>query len=357
MKILYISPENTVGILNAWKEIHQARGNEARFITFYRNKNLYNDDICLNLPMISTRFLYTRLRVLFFRFYKYKKYDDVVDGFPPTYKPSGKFEKWFYNFRDWVWKRSINRAIKEHNLLDYDIYHFEWGLDFFRDSRFCKELKKRGKKIICHYHGQDMRTRGVIEAMDRLSDLNLTNEIDLLSMHPQIQHIFLPYRLKYKPQQNNTPTIRICHSPTNRTYKGTNEIIRIVNNLQKKINFEFILIENQSHHNAMILKSGCNIFIDQITDVGGWGYGMSTIEAMSLGLCCICKMQPGFDKLSNNPPIISADQNNLAIILERLINNKTQIKNYGEKASIWCAENHGYDSVSRALYSYYNEIS
>ena len=27
-------------------------------------------------------------------------------------------------------------------LLDYDIFHLEWGLEFYRDGRFVKELKK-----------------------------------------------------------------------------------------------------------------------------------------------------------------------------------------------------------------------
>jgi len=357
MKILYISPENTVGILNSWKEIHEAHGHEVRFITFYKNKNLYDDDICLNLPMVSTHFLYIRLRELFFRLYKYKKYDDIVEGFPPTYSSSGILERLFYRCRDWWWKKTIYQVVRDYNLFDYDIYHFEWGLDFFRDSRFGKELKKRGKKIVCHYHGQDMRTRGVIKTMDKLSDLNLTNEIDLLSMHPNIHHIFLPYRLKYKRLQNNPTTIRVCHSPTNRGYKGTDDILRIVNQLQKKLTFEFVLIENLSHHRAMLIKSRCNIFIDQITDIGGWGYGMSTIEAMSLGLCCICKLQPGFHKLSNNPPIISADKNNLGSVLESLIADRSQVKDFGDRAASWCYENHGYENVSKNLYKYYKNIS
>ena len=36
MKILYISPENTVGTMTLWKEIHQKNGNECEVLTMYR---------------------------------------------------------------------------------------------------------------------------------------------------------------------------------------------------------------------------------------------------------------------------------------------------------------------------------
>ena len=356
MKILYISPENTVGVLGAWKEIHNSMGNYARYITLYRGNNSYTEDICLDLPLVSTRSLYSNLREKFFRVYKKRRYDDEISGYPPTYISSGIVESFLYSIRDLVWQRRINKAIKAHNLFDFDIYHFEWGLDFFRDSRFAIELKNRGKKIVCHYHGQDMRTRGVIKEMDGISDLNITNEPDLLEKHPSINHIFLPFKLDMKTKKRKTRRLRVCHSPTNRTYKGTDEIIRIIERLKIEIEFDFILIEGLSHKKAMEMKAGCDIFIDQTTDLGGWGYGMSTIEAMSFGMCCICKMQPGVSESMNSPPIISADNDSLEHELRTLLNDRKKIAYYGEKAYDWCNANHGYEAVSNQLYEYYNSI-
>ena len=39
MKILYISPENTVGTMTLWKEIHQKNGNECEVLTMYKSLN------------------------------------------------------------------------------------------------------------------------------------------------------------------------------------------------------------------------------------------------------------------------------------------------------------------------------
>ena len=78
------------------------------------------------------------------------------------------------------------------------------GLDFYRDCRFAKQLSKEGKPIICTYHGQDMRTRGVIKEMDEISDLNLTSELDLLNKHPNINYLFLPYDTSPYMAKNKT---------------------------------------------------------------------------------------------------------------------------------------------------------
>ena len=41
MKILYISPENTVGLLPIWKKAHEEIGNTCEIITLYQSKQLY----------------------------------------------------------------------------------------------------------------------------------------------------------------------------------------------------------------------------------------------------------------------------------------------------------------------------
>ena len=35
MKILYISPENTVNTLTLWKKAHEEKGNKCEFITLF----------------------------------------------------------------------------------------------------------------------------------------------------------------------------------------------------------------------------------------------------------------------------------------------------------------------------------
>ena len=72
MKILYISPENTVGTLSLWKRAHEELGNECSFITLYPSKQQYDEGICLNLPLIHTSSWYIKSRHLYYQKYRGK---------------------------------------------------------------------------------------------------------------------------------------------------------------------------------------------------------------------------------------------------------------------------------------------
>ena len=129
-------------------------------------------------------------------------------------------------------------------MYDFDVVHFESGVDFLKNEFFSKELKKRNKKIICHYHGEDLRSRGVMPYIDTISDLNLTNEVDLLDKHPKIEYLFLPFKtsvFRSKISLNNR--IRISHAPTNRYYKGSDVVISICEKLQSEGKIDFDLID------------------------------------------------------------------------------------------------------------------
>ena len=75
--------------------------------------------------------------------------------------------------------------------------------------------------------------------MDSLSHLNLTNEVDLLEKHPNIEYLFLPFDTsQLSPKENINNMIRVSHAPTNRFYKGSDFIISICEKLEQ---------ENKSH--------------------------------------------------------------------------------------------------------------
>ena len=89
MKILYISPENTVGTLPLWKKIHESNGNTCDIITLYRTK--YQDDIgiCLDLPMVSTNKKYINFRHKYYKYYRGELGDYTErEGCPPTLSPN-----------------------------------------------------------------------------------------------------------------------------------------------------------------------------------------------------------------------------------------------------------------------------
>ena len=53
MKILYISPENTVGTMSLWKKAHEMHGNTCDFITFYKSIQIGFDIIKIQVHLSS----------------------------------------------------------------------------------------------------------------------------------------------------------------------------------------------------------------------------------------------------------------------------------------------------------------
>ena len=358
MKILYISPENTVGTLSLWKKEHISNNHICRTVTFFRSPKKFKDDICLRLPFNFTRPQLAMARHNIYKFYRGREgYYKEKDGYPPVWAPSGRLDKIFLKYKDWLWRSKVKEAIKKYELLNFDVVHFESGMDFLKDEFFAQALKKRGRKIICHYHGEDLRTRGVMPIIDQLSDLNLTNELDLLNKHPNIQYLFLPFEFgKLYPKKALSDTIHIVHAPTNRYYKGSASIIQTCRMLHNEGLITFDLIENVPHSAAMERKKKADIFIDQIGDKGGWGYGMNSVESLSMGICTLTEINNTYKSFIPDNPFINITSESLEYKLRSLIQNREQIMKSGYRGYEWVKKKHDINNVAQKLYSYYRLI-
>ena len=358
LKILYISPENTVGTLTLWKKEHEARGNVCRTVTFFKSPKFFGEDICLNLPFNFTKPWLAGLRNQVYQRYRGEEgYFREKEGCPPVWEPEGWFDSQFLKFKDWLWRPMVLKAINEHNLYDFDVVHFESGMDFLKDEFFVWELKARNKKIICHYHGEDLRTRGVMPMMNSLSDLNLTNEVDLLKKHPDIHYLFLPFNTKqFQPKDGLNKKVLVTHAPTNRFYKGSDLIISVCSKLESEKLIEFDLIENVSHAEALERKAKSDIFIDQIGDKGGWGYGMNSVESLSMGICTLTEMNESYRSFIPDHPFMPVNGEIFEETLTQLTENRTGILDRGKHAKAWVEKYHDVTQVSKKLYDYYRSI-
>jgi len=358
LKILYISPENTVGTLSIWKTIHEKSGHMCRTLTFFRSPKKYGEDICLGLPFNFTKKWMSELRHQAYKVYRGSEgYQKEKSGCPPVWKSEGILDKTFLSVKDWIWISRVKDAIKKHDLVNFDVVHFESGMDFLKNEFFVKKLKEAGRKIICHYHGEDLRTRGVMPVIDKLSDLNLTNELDLMDKHPNIQYIFLPFDTNlFTLKTSLNKTIRIAHAPTNRFYKGSDQIIHICKKLAKKGKIHFDLIENLSHKTAIERKQKSDIFIDQIGDRGGWGYGMNSVESLSMGICTLTEMNQKYCNFLPEHPFLNINKKTLEPILRQLIYDRSKILDYGKKGKEWVDKYHHFSEVKKTLYTYYKKI-
>jgi len=194
--------------------------------------------------------------------------------------------------------------------------------------------------------------------MDEISDLNLTSELDLLKKHPNINYLFLPYDTSfYLDKKTISSPLRVCHSPTNRYYKGSDDIIEICSGLEEDGLIEFVLIEGKTQQEVIKIKQSCDIYIDQIHNRGGWGYGMSSIESLSMGLVCLTELVREYQDFIPDHPFINVKKQNLREKILDLINNQELLYNKKVKSREWVVKYHDISNVSKSLYSFYEKNS
>jgi glycosyltransferase involved in cell wall biosynthesis len=119
------------------------------------------------------------------------------------------------------------------------------------------------------------------------------NRVKIYALNPDLLHVlpinseFLPYShislREWSPSytQLDERPLRIGHAPTHRGAKGTDLIIKAVENLKEKgFNFEFVLVEGLSNTDAKEKYKTIDVLVDQL--FAGW-YGGLALEVMALG--------------------------------------------------------------------------
>ena len=350
LKILHIAPQNFAGMPIDFVKMHRASGIESNLITLYKNTINFEEDICFNLKLPGSRVS---------KKWRDSKAGSIRTGTLVYNKPKNLFENVYFRLRDYKNKGKIYDAIESYGLWNYDIYHFDGGMDLFRDLRFASELKKRKKKIVCCYFGSDLRSRGIFKELDEMSDLNLTVEFDHLSLHKNINYIFFPFDTgSVKAFSKNNPVIKIVHSPTNRKFKGTDKIIPVIENLKKEREFEFILLENTERNRLLDIKSKCDIAIDQVGgEFGGTGYGKNSIETLSMGIPTVTEFTEDYLKFIKDNPFVNSNIENLGENLKLLIDNESYRMELSVKGIEWVKKYHSYSSVNNLLTDLYGKYN
>ena len=357
MKILYIAAQNVVGQLEFWRQVHEARGNRCRYVTFFPSPSGFPDDICLQLPLLPHTPLGLRLRAGLYHLTRGPGAGrSPLPGNPPVWRPRGKVERAFFAWRDQLWRFWVEPAIERYGLLDYDVYHLDGGLGFYRHGQFVSRLARLGKPILVTYNGMDFRQRGVLPPVDRQAWLNLTSEYDLISRHPNMRYLFLPFDADgYPTRLRSYDRITICHAPRNRRVKGSDVIISACRSLEKSHNVRFSLIENRPHDECMALKAQADIYVDQVTDAAP-GYGMNSVEAMALGLACCTRMNAAYQALMPQHPFVNVTPENLLDKLTELVESPPHIAHCAQAGRRWLETHHSLAAAGDQLYGYYRSL-
>jgi len=209
---------------------------------------------------------------------------------------------------------------------------------------------------VCCYLGSDLRSRGVMAGLDQVSDCNFTVEFDHLKLHPDIRYLFFPFDPDiYTPRSDDNSRLRLFHSATNRAYKGSDHIIETGRRLEAAFDIEFVFMENTSHRQLIEAKRESDIVIDQITNIGGVGYGVSTLEALAMGLVVCTRLTPEYEGFIPDHPFIHVTPETLYDKLAELIDDRDRRCQLSLEGRNWVEAHHDARKVVAGMHDLYRE--
>ena len=294
------------------------------------------------------------------------------------YKSSGK-------------KHALSLLFTAWAAANYDIFHFFWGKSLYGLDRYphldLPLLRRLGKKIFVHFRGIELvdlayfdylraRTAGdeveepPMSRPDQIRSLSkwqryahrmLVSEPDLFWVVPEAEMVQQAVDLarwtptRKEPQSRNDGVIRIAHAPSMRRKKGTEFVIRSVEELKKQgYAIELVLIEKVPYSEVQALYERCDIGIDQV--LYGW-YGKVSIELMALGKPVICYINPELHPYRESMPIVSADPRNLTEKLKELVESEDLRNGLGAAGKKYAAQYHDVKSIVDRCLDIYSEAA
>lgn len=290
------------------------------------------------------------------------------------------------NSSEYVMKKTIEMAA--YLISEFDVFHFFFNTSLVPDFSDLIVLKQLNKKVIMNNVGSDIRQYSKAVEMNQYWNLikdtyftwiNENKNIQTISFFSKyIDNCIVPddetinyvnnfYKKCFKYQLpmdlekynftdefKNNGKLLLVHAPTSPIFKGTEYVIKTINNLKENYDFDFILIQNMSHEAAKKLYKKSDIVIDQV--IAG-SYGGLAVECMAMGKPVIAWISDYMKKkYPEELPIVSANPSNLYEKIEELILDKNKRIQLGIKGREYVEKYNNVNNVVEDLISIYKEI-
>lgn len=261
-----------------------------------------------------------------------------------------------------------------------DIFHFHFGSSLCYDYSDLPLYKELDKKVIMQYWGSDVRMLSKAIKLNPFAVVKEKNE-DLIKRRLELISKYVPnclvdYELaeyvkdyhervhytkfaidlgKYKYiKETNNKKVLIVHAPTSPEIKGTKYILKAIEELKEKYDFDFKLVHGMSHEEAKKVYIQADIILDQVLC---GSYGVLSVESMAMGKPVICWISDFMkEKYPKDLPIISANPDNIKEKIENLLNNIDSLKDIGLKGRKYAEKYHDKNLVVDNLLKIYEKI-
>lgn len=271
-------------------------------------------------------------------------------------------------------------------IFEFDVFHFYFGNSLTK-SRLIDVplLKSLGKKVFFYFCGCDIRdAKEVIAAYEfsackhcwpaycspnrqrayetarRYADGIFVSTPDLMEFIPGAQWLPQPVNLELLDSllanlsyAKDSDAVTVAHAPTNRNIKGSEFIIKAVEELKKEgHNINLNLIENEPYEKALMKYMDADIVVDQL--LVGW-YGQVALEMMAMKKPVICYLRKDLMKYAPDVPIVSANIVDFKETLRDMIESRHELKEIGEKGRLYVEKYHDSRRIAKiALEAYGN---
>jgi hypothetical protein len=166
--------------------------------------------------------------------------------------------------------------------------------------------------------------------------------------------LYFPYDKQLEislPEEKNE--FIISHSPTNRKAKGTDRVLEVLDELSGEFTFRIDLIEGVSFEESLRRKAQSSLFIDQI---GELGYGVSSLEALSLGVPTAVELLPDFENHLGNHPFYVLHSNTLFDDIRKTLHS-IQKNEYSSQMGIqWVEDIHSTSKIVERYLAKINDV-
>ncbi|PKR86802.1 glycosyltransferase family 4 protein [Heyndrickxia camelliae] len=288
----------------------------------------------------------------------------------------------FLNYKGGILNTDAFEILKDFQFLidNVDIFHFYNANTFLTDFADIPMLKEKGKKLVMHHWGSDVRKDGIVRELNpyplppsyytdeeidkQLKFLSQYIDVAIVQDHEVYQYVkdyykkvfILPLACNIDEIQPVYPSVNndnplIIHAPTNREFKGSDYVEAAIEKLQGKSPFTYQILEKVSHEQAMQTYLKSDIIIDQLLC---GSYGMLSVEAMAMGKPVVAYIRDDVrEHFPADLPIVQATPDNLDEVLLKLIQNPSLRHEIGMKSREYVEKYHSVKNVVDDLIKIY----
>ena len=292
-------------------------------------------------------------------------------------------------FGDYIEQLKKSKQIASEMIYEYDIFHFIYGRSLAYDYSDLPLYSMLGKKVLMTFVGDDARRYSEAVKLnpywelvkyDYFGKLGLLNEekikrrIEFLGKH--IKDCFVDYELygyvkdyfenvhyyriaadissiPFNTENKNSKPL-IVHAPSSIDGKGTKFIMKAIEELKEKYDFDFILIQNMRHEDAMKIYEKSDIAIDQI--ICG-SYGTFAVEAMAMGKPVISWISDFMkSKYPEELPVVRANPDNIKEKIEILLKDCDMRKELGMRGRKYAEKYHDVNDIVDGFTDVYRKM-